>query len=274
MPEESSCRISRVIDCTRFSSWKKLLRVTALVLNFIKLLKKSVVTPIVAAEDILHAEKLWIKDVQEDLKEKKDYYQKLEGQLGLFEQSGIVRCRGRISKSGLSFTLKFPALLPRNHYITKPIVEHCHLNVSHGGVKDALTELRANYWVPKGRQIVKKLIHGCIICRVLQGKSYRVPKPADLPEGRVQGSKAFCDVGIDFAGPLYIKATAGTQKAYVCLFTCSLSRAVHLEVVPNLSTAAFIRCLRRFIARRGYHGELHLTMQRLLRTQTKKSVKS
>ena len=41
------------------------------------------------------------------------------------------------------------------------------------------------------------------------------------------------------------------QKAYVCIFTCSLSRAVHLEVVPNLSTAAFIRCLRRFIARRG-----------------------
>ena len=251
VPGESNCRISRVIDCTRFSTWRKLLRVTALVLKFIKLLKKSVVTPIVVAEDILHAEKLWIKDVQEDLKEKKDYYQKLEGQLGLFEENGIVRCRGRISRSGLPFTSKFPALLPRNHYITKLIVEHCHLNVFHGGVKDTLTELRANYWVPKGRQLVRKLIHGCMICRVLQGKSYRVPKPADLPEGRVQGSKAFCDVGIDCAGPLYIKATAGMQKAYVCLFTCSLSRAVHLEVVPNLSTAAFIRCLRRFIARRG-----------------------
>ena len=78
-------------------------------LKFIKLLKKSVVTPIVVAEDILHAEKLWIKNVQEDLKEKEDYYQKLEGQLGLFEENGIVRCRGRISRSGLPFTSKFPA---------------------------------------------------------------------------------------------------------------------------------------------------------------------
>ena len=166
----------------------------------------------------------------------------------MFEENGIVRYRGRISRSGLPFTSKFPALLPRNNHLTKLIIEHCHLNVFHGGVKDTLTELRANYWVPKGRQLVRKLIHGSmilLICRVLQGKSYRVPKPADFPEGRVKGSKAFCDFGIDFAGPLYIKTIAGMQKAYICLCTCSLSRAVHLEVVSNLSTAVFIRCLRR-----------------------------
>ena len=87
---------------------------------------------------------------------------------------------------------------------------------------------------------MRKLIQCCLICKVLQGKFYRVPKPADLPEGRVKGSKAFCDIGIDFAGPLFIKRSAGMQKAYICLFTCSLSRAVHLEVVQNLSTPPFI----------------------------------
>ena len=83
--------------------------------------------------------------MQEDLKERKDYYQKLEGQLGLFADSGIVRCKGRINRSGLPFTSKFPALLPRDHYITKLIVKHSHLNVFHSGVKDTLTELRAKY---------------------------------------------------------------------------------------------------------------------------------
>eukprot|EP00795_Rhopilema_esculentum_P002224 gene2224-17828_t len=88
VPEESNCRISKVIDWTRYSSWKILLGVTALTLNFIKLLKKSAVTSmIVVAEDILQAEELWIKDMQEDLKEKKDYHQKYEGQLGLFADS-------------------------------------------------------------------------------------------------------------------------------------------------------------------------------------------
>ena len=133
-------------------------------LKFITRLKKSVLTSMVVAEDILQAEKLWIQDVQEELKEKKDYYHKLEGQLGLFVENCIARCRGRISRSSLPFTSKFPALLPRDHYITKLIVEHSHLNVFHGGVKDTLTELRANYWVPKGRQLVRKLIH--VVCFV------------------------------------------------------------------------------------------------------------
>ena len=52
-------------------------------------------------------------------------------------------------------------------------------------------------------------------------------------------------------GPLYIKVNGKSQKAYVCLFTRSTSLAVHLEVVPCLSASAFIRCLKRFIARRG-----------------------
>ena len=219
VPEESNCCLSRIIDCTRFDSWRTLVRVTTLVLNFIKLLKKSVITPIVVAEDIVHAERLWIKDVQEDLKEKSDYLQKLEGPFGLFVENGIVRCRGKISISGLPFTSKFQALLPRNNHITKLIVEHCHLNLFHGGVKNTLTELRTNYWVPRGRQLVRKLIHGCMICSVLQGKSYRVPKPADLPEGRVPGSKAFAILESILQAHCTLERQQGCRKL---MFACLL----------------------------------------------------
>ena len=41
------------------------------------------------------------------------------------------------------------------------------------------------------------------------------------------------------------------DKIYICLFTCCVVRAVHLEVVVNLSVSSFIRCLKQFIARRG-----------------------
>ena len=97
---------------------------------------------------------------------------------------------------------------------------------------------------------MRKLIHNCRICKWFKGVGYKIPRPADLPEGRVQATTAFVDVGIDFAGPLYVKFVSDLQKAYICIFTCSSSRAIHLETVPNLSTAAFIRCLKKYIARR------------------------
>ena len=41
-------------------------------------------------------------------------------------------------------------------------------------------------------------------------------------------------------------------KAHICLFTCATSRAIHLELVPNLEGPTFIRAMRRFIGRRGF----------------------
>ena len=80
---------------------------------------------------------------------------------------------------------------------------------------------------------------------------YKIPRPADSLEGRVQGATAFVDIGIDFAGPLFEKPGGDLQKAYICIFTYSSNHAIHLETVQNLSTAAFIRCLKRFVAPRG-----------------------
>ena len=60
--------------------------------------------------------------------------------------------------------------------------------------------------------------------------------------------------GVDFAGPLYIRDTtaAGAQKVWICLYTCCISRVVHLDLVPNLTAEAFIRCFKRFSARSGF----------------------
>ena len=66
---------------------------------------------------------------------------------------------------------------------------------------------------------------------------------------------AFSLVGVDFAGPLFVKSKVKDDpemtKVYIALFTCATSRAVHLEVVPSLETPTFLLCLRRFIGRRG-----------------------
>ncbi|GBM70438.1 hypothetical protein AVEN_154431-2-1, partial [Araneus ventricosus] len=71
---------------------------------------------------------------------------------------------------------------------------------------------------------------------------------APLPSNRIQASYPFENVGIDFAGPIY---TRNIDKAYIALFTCAVTRAIHLEVVSSLSTEYFLLAFRRFISRRG-----------------------
>ena len=82
--------------------------------------------------------------------------------------------------------------------------------------------------------------------------TYGTPKQSQLPEFRVKHDSAFKSIVIDFAGPLFIKNSSGeSKKVYIALFTCGSSRAVHLELVNDLSAQTFALCFRRFISRRG-----------------------
>ncbi|KAA5784357.1 transposase family protein, partial [Pseudomonas aeruginosa] len=81
------------------------------------------------------------------------------------------------------------------------------------------------------------------------------PQMGDLPPDRVKKMRPFSGVGTDFAGPFMIKASRLRNvrliKAYLCVFVCLSTKAVHLEVVADLTTEAFIASLDRFVSRRG-----------------------
>jgi len=83
---------------------------------------------------------------------------------------------------------------------------------------------------------------------------------ADLPETRVQQRRPFERVGIDFAGPLQMREVslrkARIFKIYVAVFVCFCTKAVHLEVVTNLYTEAFLAAFDRFVARRGLPSDI------------------
>ena len=57
----------------------------------------------------------------------------------------------------------------------------------------------------------------------------------------------FCHMGIDFADPVFVKSWCGSQKAYLCLFTCCATREIHLESTPDLSVDSFLLSFRRFV---------------------------
>ena len=76
---------------------------------------------------------------------------------------------------------------------------------------------------------------------------------ADLPEVRVVAEKPpFTFVGVDYFGPLEVKQGRSRVKRYGCLFTCLITRAVHIELAHSLDTDSMINALRRFISVRGY----------------------
>ena len=59
--------------------------------------------------------------------------------------------------------------------------------------------------------------------------------------------------GIDFTGAMYVKKEGVVDefKVYVCLFTCASTRAIHLEVVTDLTETTFLQAFQRFAARRS-----------------------
>ena len=63
---------------------------------------------------------------------------------------------------------------------------------------------------------------------------------------------------MDFAGPLYVKPSPQERgpKAWLCLYTCAVTRAAHLDLVPNLNTLTFLRSFKRFTSRHGVPAKM------------------
>ena len=171
------------------------------------------------------------------------------------DKNGIFRCKGRLYNSSLPESARFPAWLPCDHHITRLIIRDCHHRVMHNGVRETLAELRSRFWLTKGRQVIRKQIYNYVVCRRHEGRSYKVQTSSDMPDFRFKEGTPFASTGVDFAGPLFVKSVFGKEiqvsKIYICLFTCGSTRAIHIELTPSLTTQAFIRCLQRFVARRG-----------------------
>ena len=143
-------------------------------------------------------------------------------------------------------------ILSNKDRFTELVIRDCHERVHHSGVRSTLVELRSRLWVIKGRQYVKKVLKSHFQCRKHEGKPYNPSPSGALPEFRVTQAPPFSRVGGDFAGTFFVKEKGGkVSKTYLALFSCCITRALHLDLVEYLTAFTFINCLRRFSARRG-----------------------
>ena len=257
-----------------YSSYPKLIRVFALVRKFIDQLRKCVagnreavgnvcsksssVTCVITSDEYTAAEEYLIKNVQQvsypdvysALQKGVKFKLPLISQLKLFIVNGIIRTGGRIDSAELSYDTKYPMLLSRNSSLTKLLARHTHEKNLHCGSNDLACCIRQRYWVPQIRVLCRSVVHESVKCLKVVGKPYsQQPFPA-LPEDRVLQSKPFTVTGVDYTGALSIKNTASC-KAYIALFTCAVTRAVHLEVVEDNYEQEFLNAFIRFSSRRN-----------------------
>ena len=116
--------------------------------------------------------------------------------------------------------------------------------------------IREDYWILQARESVKRVLKKCVTCKQIEGKPFATPRIPQLPPERVSEEPPLINMGLDFAGPLYMRIPSQSEgkeseKVYVALFSCASTRAVHLELVENLSVPIFLQAFRRFTSQRG-----------------------
>ena len=102
------------------------------------------------------------------------------------------------------------------------------------------------------RSLEKLVRKKCWECKRLQQRAFTPPVAGQLPDDRTTPDIASEQIDVDFAVPIKFRMSNKVEaKVYICIFACSLSRTIHLELLPNLERSTFIMCLKRYITRRG-----------------------
>ncbi|XP_058840825.1 uncharacterized protein LOC131696295 [Topomyia yanbarensis] len=272
---------TRIVELERFSQLNRAIRAVANVYRFVEILKqrtsgqKPSAGPL-TSEELQKAERHLIRETQwqsfpDEMVVLSRYKLKpVDEQISIgkssniyqlcptLDENGIIRVDGRIGEApNLKNEVKFPVILPNKHPFTVLLVDSYHRRYRHCNPETIVNKIRQRYYIPTLRIAVRRAAKACQWCRIYKA-SPKVPRMAPLPLARMASFvRPFTYVGIDFFGPLAVKVGRSNAKRWVAVFTCLTVRAVHVEVTHNLTTESCIKCIRRFICRRGSPAEIY-----------------
>jgi len=254
---------------SKYSTWDKLQRVMALVLRFIRNCQKphSFKGPLTVSEILQARRKIFVLVQQASFHEEITALQgqrqcstRLQRLTPFLDADGLLRVGGRLSRSALPRTSQHPVLLPKDHHVVTLIVDHCHIVHLHAGPQLTQALLAQTVWILSSRSVVRSRIFKCITCFKNKPRN-NSPLMGDLPPVRVTPARPFLSTGTDYCGPFTVKTvnlrSIKHLKMYLCIFVCMATKAVHLEVVTDLTTEGFLAALTRFVSRRGLCSDLY-----------------
>ena len=251
------------IDSNRFSSFVKLKRTIGWIYRFLNNLKDKqqnrngeiLLVDYLTASELEKAEQKLILMNQNTFDKEKLKTISRDFNL-IVDDENLIRCEGRLKHAPIPYDAKTPFLINPENYIAELLIKHIHELNKHISIKQTLTEIRQKFWIIHARKSVRKILRKCVICRKLEGQPFRYPVAPSLTKLRLSENFSFYTTGIDNFGPMYVKNIFGRNyqnlyKRCGTLYTCAASRAIVLDLVPNLDSQSFIRSFRRFISRRG-----------------------
>jgi hypothetical protein len=249
----------------KYSSLTRVIRITAWLLRFrTALSKKKHDTAYLTTSELAEANELIIKHAQRvDFEQEYKLLTKkklVTKQSKLFklnpylDDKQIIRLGGRLNKSDLPSTMKNPVILPNKGRLTQLIIDQAHTMTLHGGARLTLFYIRQRYWIIGGNRAVKLRLQKCVPChRFNPTENFQLM--ADLPKHRTTPSRPFTHTGVDYTGNVEIKLNKGrgvkTSKGYIAIFVCMTTKAVHIELVSDLSAETFLAAFQRLCSRRG-----------------------
>ncbi|XP_061180594.1 uncharacterized protein LOC133189205 [Saccostrea echinata] len=247
----------------KFSSWTRLVNAVSYLKRFCR---RKAEFSLHSIEDTQEAERFIIRETQrfwygDDMKclqEKKTLPLKsnIIALHPFVDNKGILRVGGRLNKAPFTIDERNPVILPGKSHIARLLITHLHEKVYHQGRLITEGTVRSNgFWIIGCKRLVNSILYKCVVCRKLRGK-LEFQQMADLPPDRVTSGPPFSSVGVDVFGPWPVVArrTRGGlshSKRWAVLFTCMKTRAIHIEIIEEMSSSSFINALRRFISIRG-----------------------
>ena len=206
-------------------------------------------------------------------------------------KDGLMIMQGRFGNHyNMPEQMRHPIILPKDSRITELIILKHHQSTAHSGPELTLRNVRLQFWVPGGRRQIRNALRLCghNICKHPNpvGQSQQL---ANLPIPRISPGN-FDAISLDLAGPFNVKLCGvckhrkicekcqkkikekelkdraaknpqpkkcDTQKAYICVFACHSSRAIHLELMMDRTSESFILAIKRMANRKSMPLTIH-----------------
>ena len=171
------------------------------------------------------------------------------------DATSLLLCYGRV-QSVDEERLGVP-LVPYKARISTLLAEEAH-RANHEGVAGTLLRMRKRAWVVQGPRVARRVIDECLHCRKCKARLC-TQVMSELPSVRTRPAAPFEYTTLDLFGPYTVRDVVRRRvkkKVWGMIFSCMASRAIHADLVEDLSTESFLKTYQRFTALRGHPRKL------------------
>ncbi|EZA48995.1 hypothetical protein X777_12846 [Ooceraea biroi] len=255
---------------SRISSLNTICRVVAYCLQFLKVNRPDSLTRFISHNEVTRALEMNCRVVQKCTFV--DEYKALSGGKSInparwllslspfMDERSLIRVGGRLKNSNVPYNARHPILLSRSNDLVKRIIEYEHGRNLYADTQATMAAVRQRFLPLSLRSTTRKILLKCIVC--FQAKPTQSETiMGSLLASRTTISKPVSQCGVDYAGPLLLNETkrcnARSFKAYISIFVCFVTKAVHIEIGSDLTSEAFVAVLKRFISRKGKPAHIY-----------------